>query len=122
MGPGLRRDDTGFGASGTPFKRQHELDKPGIVPDFYYQLCPIFHALKLLIFLPRVFRRAACDETILPPAKPFSAFGADIWKRRLTTTPPNETPNGELGACHAERHCHQRCSKEAHHGCAHDIG
>src|ERR1700754_1686774 len=39
-----------------------------------------------------MFRRKACNETILPPAKPFSALRADIPKRRLIITHPNETP------------------------------
>jgi hypothetical protein len=69
-----------------------------------------------------MFRRGPPDETILLPAKPFSAFGADIQKRRLIITHPNETPpNGELGACHVERHRHQRRSQKARRRCARDI-
>jgi hypothetical protein len=66
-----------------------------------------------------MFRREACDETILSAAKPFSAFGADIPKRVLTINPPNEAAERrELGACHVERHRHQRRSQEAHRRCA----
>ena len=39
-----------------------------------------------------MFRRKACDETILSAAKPFSAFGADIPKRWLTINFTNEAP------------------------------
>src|ERR1700709_2192448 len=74
---------------------------------------PHFPSLKLLAFRPRMFRRGFSDETILSATKPFFPCRADIPKPGLTITPPNEAPpSGELGACHAERHRHQRCSPQ----------
>jgi hypothetical protein len=70
-----------------------------------------------------MFRRKARDETILSPAKPFSAFGADVPKRTLTINPPIETPNGaNRELVNVERHRHQRRSQEEHRRCACDIG
>jgi hypothetical protein len=87
------------------------------------RLSPIFRILKLLAFRPRMFRRGRSDETILPRTKPFFPFGADIPKRWLINNPPNETPSrGELGACHAERHRHQRRSPQVDRRCPRDIG
>src|SRR5260370_37708965 len=40
-----------------------------------------------------MFRRAACRETILRGMKPFSPWRADVPKRSLIITPPNEAPH-----------------------------
>src|SRR5829696_6849314 len=83
-----------------------------IVPKAQISFLPIFRILKLLAFHPRMFRRRPRNETILCGTKPFSPFGADIPKPSLINNPPNETPPGvELGACHVERHRHQRRSQ-----------
>jgi hypothetical protein len=97
-------------------------DAPGakIVPAHEIRL--IFRVLKLLAFLPLMFRRKPGDETNLPVTKPFSAFRADIPKRSLTNNSPNEPPpSGELGVSHVERHRYQRRSQGEHRRCARDI-
>src|SRR4030095_11443500 len=65
----------------------------GFAPGAQYQFPPIFRLLKLLAFLPPLFRPKPSDETILPSTKPFFPSGADIPKRWLTNNPLNEPPH-----------------------------
>jgi RNA polymerase sigma-70 factor (ECF subfamily) len=53
---------------------------------------PTLRSLKLLGFLPRMFRRGRGDETILRHMKPFSSLRADVPKRSLTINLPNDAP------------------------------
>jgi hypothetical protein len=71
-----------------------------------------------------MFRRRACDETILCAAKPFSAFGAEVPKRALTINlPTKRRQRREPGACqYVERHRHQRRRQEEYRHCARDNG